>query len=147
MEPSPFQARYPSFDNFVSEAFSKLVEGTRIANKFPSEDEYKYHATNREFSKRMKDYGSRLLGLIQRFLDREGQSAVKLTDVADVDEADEKFSAVVDVVDNLIERVVRTLLLSRIGSSNMLVMYFSTIFDFAVFRSPRSLSLDGHPDP
>jgi hypothetical protein len=111
MEESPFQARYPSFDNFVSEVFSKLVEGTRIANNFPAEDDFKYHATNREFSKRMKDYGSRLLGLIQRLLDREGQSSVNLIDSADVDEADEKFGALVDVVDNLIERVVRPMAL------------------------------------
>lgn len=107
---SPFFDVYPQFDSFVQEVFGRLIEGTKIANTFPAEDDHAYYKTSfKPFNSKVKELGLRLLKLTQRFVDLENpNTSLRLTELAsDPEEVSENFDGITSIVDSLVEKVVR----------------------------------------
>jgi exosome complex exonuclease RRP6 len=108
MEQNKFLGAYANFDGYASDLFDKLLKATKAANGLPDADNFKYYTSYPPFKGSMNNYGQRLLDLTQKFLDFEkAQKAPLLNVYEDTDDVLEQFDAVVDVVDSLIERVVR----------------------------------------
>lgn len=104
----PFFDAYPQFDSFIQEVFGRLIEGTKIANTFPAEDDHAYYKTFKPFNSKVKELGNRLLGLTQRFIDLENpRSTLRLPDLSgDPEEVSESFDGITAIVDSLVEKVV-----------------------------------------
>jgi hypothetical protein len=105
---SSFFEAYPQFDSFVQEVFGRLIEGTKIANTFPADEDHAYFKTFKPFNGKVKDLGNRLLGLTQRFIDLENPSStLRLRDLAaDPEDVSENFDGITTIVDSLVEKVV-----------------------------------------
>lgn len=97
-----------SLDNYTQELFENLISATKTSNEFPDSQNYSYYTTYGPFKSRMNNFGQRLLDLTQGFLQLEkGNKAPIINDLEDAEDLLEQFEAVTDVVDSIIEKVVR----------------------------------------
>lgn len=99
------------FEPFVQRVISALVDASKSASTFPEDEEYQYLATFPKFRSSMADFGKKVLGLGQRLLESKtadtGDDIPELTSLTDVNDAEEEYEKVSDIVDALVERVVR----------------------------------------
>lgn len=120
-----------NLEEFTQELFSQLVTATRMSNNLPSEDEYQFYSTFKPFKSKMNEIGKRLLDITQNFLQHEDNTkAPVINDSYDVDEVTEKFDEVVDFVDRLIEKVVRSNLTNN--PTCRILFKMQTTFSFLV---------------
>lgn len=96
---------------FVQGVISALVEASKSATAFPDDSEYQYLATFPGFRSSMAEFSKKVLGLGQRLVESKTADAEddipQLSSLSDVNDADEEYERVADVIDVLMERVVR----------------------------------------
>lgn len=96
---------------FVQGVISALVEASKSSAAFPEDSEYQYLATFPKFRSSMAEFSKKVLGLGQRLVESKTadteDDVPQLTSLTDVNDADDEYERVADVIDVLMERVVR----------------------------------------
>lgn len=93
------------FDAWQTELFAALVKATKASNAVPASDVSFYRTLDHSFASDMNEVSGITLDLCNRLLRQAGgSSAEQLEDHEDVKD---RFHVVVDVVDNMLEKVVR----------------------------------------
>ncbi|KAL6069801.1 Exosome component 10 [Balamuthia mandrillaris] len=101
---------HQSFDHFSKQLFGQVLQATRLANALPPEEDFLYYASFRPFRTRMRHLGDQLLDLTQEFITHESSggaasSSARVNSRDDPDDVTDRYEAVIDVVDTLLERV------------------------------------------
>ena len=81
---------YPTFDAFAKTLLDQCKKTTISANQLPINDFGYLLSTNPKFKTTMKSLGSKVVDLIQRFLDKESQDAPSLKSL-ELAEGDKKI--------------------------------------------------------
>lgn len=96
---------------FVQRVISALVEASKSSNDFPYDSEYQYLATFPGFRSAMAEFSKKVLDLGQKLVESKTADAEddipQLRSLKDVNDAEEEYEKVADVIDALMERVVR----------------------------------------
>jgi hypothetical protein len=107
-EDDTFLENWPNLDTYSQDLLGKLLNATKSTTELPDADSYKYYLGYPPFKSKMNDIGRRLLGLTQGFLQFEkGNKVPVLSTMPDAEDAEDQFELVTDIIDNLIEKVVR----------------------------------------
>lgn len=101
----------PNVGGYVQRVITALVQASDLSHGIPAGTEYEYMTTYPSFKEQMGSLGGRLLALAQNLLNSHtadtGGSRPDLNSILDVADADDEYEMVADVVDTLVERVVR----------------------------------------
>lgn len=109
---------HASFGDFSQKLFGLLLEATQQANQLPDGDDYSFYASFRPFRARISDFGAKLLDVSQEFLHQQIPSNTPMVnDPTDPDDVADRFGAVVDAMDSLLERVVSIISFATYQSS------------------------------
>lgn len=87
---------------YLGDLFKSLMSGSRASSVFPVQDDFKYYESFPEFRTQTSQLSKRLLSLIDKVCQAVGEDDVF---VAQLDSDLDKFNAVVENVDNLLEQV------------------------------------------
>lgn len=93
------------FDAWQTELFATLVKATKASNAIPVSDVSFYRTLDPSFTSDMNEASDVTLDLCNSLLQQAGGSLERLRDHEDVSD---RFDIVVDVVDNMLEKVVRS---------------------------------------
>ena len=106
-EPQQGFLEHSSFLGFSQKLFGDLLEATKLANALPEGEDYPFYASFRPFRTGMRALSTQLLDLSQDFiLHQMPVNTPVVNDDIDPDDVTDRFAAIVDVVDSLLERVV-----------------------------------------
>lgn len=96
---------------FVQSVISALVEASKSASAFPDDSEFQYLSTFPEFRSSMVKFSQKVLGLGQKLVESKTADAEddipQLSTLTDVNDAEDEYDKVADILDSLVERVVR----------------------------------------
>jgi len=92
------------FDTWQNSLFATLVKATKAANAIPAGDVSFYRSLDREFARKMDEASASTLELCNGLLKQAG--GVEVEELREGDDIKERFDIVVDVVDNVLEKVV-----------------------------------------
>jgi exosome complex exonuclease RRP6 len=92
------------FEAWQTTLFSTLVKATKAANAIPAGDVSFYRSLDRDFAAKMDEASASTLELCNGLLRQAGGDEVE--ELRDGDDIKERFDIVVDVVDNILEKVV-----------------------------------------
>ncbi|KAF9581222.1 exosome nuclease subunit [Lunasporangiospora selenospora] len=92
------------FEGWQKSLFSTLVRASKAANAIPADDVSFYRSLDQSFAANMDDVASASLDMCNGLLYQAGGSAVQRLN--DKDDVKDRFDVIVDVVDNLLEKVV-----------------------------------------
>jgi len=109
------------FDTWQAGLFATLVKATKASNAIPAGDVSFYRTLDPSFASDMNEASNATLDLCNKLLQQAGGSWTE--QLKDHEEVDERFDIVVDVVDNLLEKVVRWSSLP-----NFFLLFFSFSF-------------------
>lgn len=100
-----------NMEPFLQSFLSAMVDLTRESSDLPLGAEYQYMLTFPSFRANMNDMGQKVLHLTQKLIDSHtadaGPDKPDLLSVSDANDAEDVYGEVSDVVDSLVERVVR----------------------------------------
>lgn len=87
---------------YLGDLFKNLVGGSKASSIFPVGEDFKFYESFPEFKTQTTQLGKRLLSLIDRVCQAVGEQQ---TSLVELDSDTDKFNAVVETVDNLLEQV------------------------------------------
>lgn len=94
----------------VEDIFTYLREFEKLSHDFPDNEDYQYYkTTSKVFRSKMKHYGKKALTLIQNLINKEQEnksSSINLLEIDDPEEISQQYDDVIEIVDDIIERVV-----------------------------------------
>jgi exosome complex exonuclease RRP6 len=142
------------FAPFQEQATSTLVKTTRTAAQISSEDLNFQRSSNADFSEKLDAQSSRLLGLTNSLLKvATSGSDLKAPDLRNEDAVEDNWRAVVDVIDELLEKadacldeftgIIKKLSPSQqerslaLGKTKDAAIKFSSVYDFAPSQIPK----------
>lgn len=73
-----YPPQFPSFESFSQTLLTKVVETTKLGNEIGELDMPYLLSTNANFKRQMKQFGTRIVDLIQKFMDKESADANSL---------------------------------------------------------------------
>ncbi|KAF9121536.1 exosome nuclease subunit [Mortierella sp. 14UC] len=91
------------FETWQTKLFQTLVKATKAANAIPAGDVSFYKTLDRDFAANMKDASASTLDMCNGILRQAGGQSVE--ELKDGDDMKDRFDIVVDVVDNMLEKV------------------------------------------
>ncbi|KAG0276068.1 exosome nuclease subunit [Linnemannia exigua] len=91
------------FEAWQTKLFQTLVKATKAANAIPAGDVSFYKTLDRDFAANMKDASASTLDMCNGILRQAGGQGVE--ELKDGDDMKDRFDIVVDVVDNMLEKV------------------------------------------
>jgi hypothetical protein len=95
------------FEAWQTKLFQTLVKATKAANAIPAGDVSFYKTLDRDFANNMKEASASTLDMCNGILRQAGGQSVE--ELKDGDDMKDRFDIVVDVVDNMLEKVVSKL--------------------------------------
>ena len=93
------------FEAWQTSLFAALVKATKAANAIPAGDVIFYRSLDRSFADNMSDASTATLDLCNGLLRQAGGPGAE--QLNDSDDVNDRFDIVVDIVDNMLEKVVR----------------------------------------
>ena len=94
----------------IEEIFKNIMHIEKLSNNFPENEDYQYYkTTSAPFRSKVKDYGGKILTLIQLLIDKEKgneKNTINLLSSSDPEEISQKYDDVIEIVDDIIEKVV-----------------------------------------
>ncbi|OAQ33436.1 hypothetical protein K457DRAFT_107077 [Linnemannia elongata AG-77] len=91
------------FEAWQTKLFQTLVKATKAANAIPAGDVSFYKTLDRDFANNMKEASASTLDMCNGILRQAGGQSVE--ELKDGDDMKDRFDIVVDVVDNMLEKV------------------------------------------
>lgn len=92
------------FEAWQTKLFQTLVKATKAANAIPAGDVSFYKTLDRDFANNMKEASASTLDMCNGILRQAGGQSVE--ELKDGDDMKDRFDIIVDVVDNMLEKVV-----------------------------------------
>lgn len=131
---------------FVHGVLTTLGEASKLSSNLPIGAEYQYMATFPAYRTAMAKFGSRVLKLGQKLVDTQtaecGHDKPDLNSIKDVHDAEDQYELIADVVDTLVERVVRDLQMSHPHHTFFPSFLRSTTFPRVLHQSMDRPNLD-----
>jgi len=104
----PFLDDYPQLNQWTQALFASMINATKEANGLANPEDHQYYLNFVQYEQRVRDMGKRVLSLIQKSLDFAlVNNNARLLSYEDSTEVAENFESVVEVLDDLIDDVVR----------------------------------------
>eukprot|EP00698_Gefionella_okellyi_P025025 TRINITY_DN9028_c0_g1_i1.p1 TRINITY_DN9028_c0_g1~~TRINITY_DN9028_c0_g1_i1.p1 ORF type:complete len:836 (+),score=201.80 TRINITY_DN9028_c0_g1_i1:41-2548(+) len=93
-------------DTYIGQLFEQLVLSTKLANKFPNEEEFPFQRVYAEFNDQMNEYSGSLLHTLQQLVNLEQPTGATNSPSSITEKMDEseRYDRLIEVLDNMFEK-------------------------------------------